>query len=322
MTLPLHGGDLAAAEARWGRPAEGWLDLSTGVNPWPYPLPAFPAEAWTRLPGRAEDLALASAAARRWLAPGPDHVLAAPGSSSLIQALPRLLRPDTVAILSPTYGEHARAWAAAGHAVREVAGLDDLRDAAVVVAVNPNNPDGRVLDPKRLAALAGERLVVVDEAFADAAPELSAIPLLRPGLLALRSFGKFYGLAGLRLGFAVGEPSLLQRLKAELGAWPVSGPALAVGTAALTDTDWITATRARLAEAAIALDAVLQGAGFEIVGGTTLFRLARHAEAGALYERLGRAGILVRAFTDQPTRLRFGLPGTEGQTGRLRQALQ
>lgn len=322
MTLPLHGGDLAAAEARWGRPAQGWLDLSTGINPWPYPLPDMPAEAWTRLPGAAEERALAAAAARRWRAPGADRILAAPGSSALIQALPRVLPPGDVAVLGPTYGEHARAWAAAGHAVRQISSLDDMGDAAAVVAVNPNNPDGRTLAPERLAALAtGGRMVVVDEAFADATPELSAVPLLRPGLVVLRSFGKFYGLAGLRLGFTAAEPNLLDRLRAQLGPWPVSGPALAVGTQALGDEAWTTATRARLNDAAGRLDAVLKSAGLAVVGGTSLFRLAEHAAATELYDRLGRAGILVRAFAEQPTRLRFGLPGNDGDMVRLRQAL-
>jgi cobalamin biosynthetic protein CobC len=322
MTLPLHGGDLAAAEALWGRPAQGWLDLSTGINPWPYPLPALAAEAWTRLPGAAEERALTGAAARRWHAPGPDRILAAPGSSALIQALPRLLPPGDMAVLGPTYGEHARAWAAAGHAVRRISSLDEVGGAAAVVVVNPNNPDGRTLAPDRLAALTGGgRLVVADEAFADATPEGSAIPLLRPGLVVLRSFGKFYGLAGLRLGFAVAEPALLDRLTAQLGPWPVSGPALAVGAAALGDEAWTTATRARLSDAASRLDAVLISAGLTIIGGTTLFRLAEHPLAGEVYQRLGRAGILVRAFADQPSRLRFGLPASEGDGARLRQAL-
>ncbi|MBX9635124.1 MAG: aminotransferase class I/II-fold pyridoxal phosphate-dependent enzyme, partial [Magnetospirillum sp.] len=152
LGLPIHGGDLAGAEARWGRPAAGWLDLSTGINPWPYALPKLSGDAWNRLPGAAEEEALRAAAARRF-GTRPDWVVAAPGTSALIQALPRTRIPGPVAVVGPTYGEHARAWASAGHMVREVPTLDDAR-APVVVVVNPNNPDGRVIDPATLLARA------------------------------------------------------------------------------------------------------------------------------------------------------------------------
>ncbi|MGE5475878.1 MAG: threonine-phosphate decarboxylase CobD [Bacteroidales bacterium] len=321
MTLPVHGGDLTAAEARWGRPAAGWLDLSTGINPWPYPIPALAADAWHRLPGHAEDDALRHAAARRFRAPDAAHVLAGPGTSALIQALPRTRVPDRVDVVGPTYGEHARAWAAAGHRVREVARIEDA-DAPVVVVVNPNNPDGRVVLPEtlldRAAAMgAAGGLLVVDEAFGDMTPELSVAPRLGAGLVVLRSFGKFYGLAGLRLGFLLGLPESLAPLARQLGPWPVSGPALAVGAAALADDAWTAATMTRLDAAAAALDRVLAGAGLSIVGGTTLFRLAEHPRAGELYERLGRAGILVRAFDGRPRLLRFGLPAGAAQLQRL-----
>jgi cobalamin biosynthetic protein CobC len=316
--LPIHGGDLEAAEARWGRPEAGWLDLSTGINPFPYPVPPLAPEDWARLPGRAAEDGLREAAAAAYgCAPG--QVLAAPGTQALIQALPRLMAPTTVAVLSPTYGEHARAWAAAGHDVRPVGGLDETEGAGVVIAVTPNNPTGRVLDTGALAQLAGDRLVVVDEAFADATPTTSIVPLLRPGLVVLRSFGKFYGLAGLRLGFALAEEATLAPLKSALGPWAVSGPALAVGAKALSDTAWQQATRTHLAAEAATLDRVLEDAGLRVLGGTTLFRLAEHAKAPDLYDRLGRAGILVRAFPAQPTWLRFGLPA--GGLERLRAAL-
>lgn len=325
LTLPIHGGNLQEAEARWGRPAAGWLDLSTGINPWPYPLPALAAEAWTRLPGAAEDAALRAAAAAAFAAPDAGHVLAGPGTSALIQALPRVVPPRRVDVVVPTYGEHARAWAAAGHAVRAVARLEDA-DAPVVVVVNPNNPDGRIVAPETLCRLAGERaagggLLLVDEAFGEAAPALSVASAVAPGLAVLRSFGKFYGLAGLRLGFLLAAPDILGPVAAQLGPWPVSGMALAVGTAALADHGWARASSARLAEAAVALDGVLTAAGLRLVGGTTLFRLAEHDAAAALYDRLGRAGILVRAFDFDPRRLRFGLPPDGAGLARLAAAL-
>ncbi|HSV28591.1 MAG TPA: aminotransferase class I/II-fold pyridoxal phosphate-dependent enzyme, partial [Candidatus Omnitrophota bacterium] len=163
MTLPRHGGDLDAAEARWGRPARDWLDLSTGINPWPYPLPPLPAEAWTRLPGAAAELALRRAAASAFGAPAPDWVLPSPGTSALIQWLPRLRARGRVAVVGPTYGEHAAAWAAAGHDVREVETLDDAEGADVTIVVNPNNPDGRVVATECFERVGG--FLVVDEAF-------------------------------------------------------------------------------------------------------------------------------------------------------------
>jgi len=323
LTLPVHGGDLKSAEARWGRPQAGWLDLSTGINPWAYPVAELPADAWHRLPGAAEEEALRQAAARRF---GAAHVLAAPGTSALIQALPRTRRPGKVAVVAPTYGEHARAWAACGHQVVQVASVADA-DAAVIVVVNPNNPDGRVVEPAILLALADTQaakggLLVVDEAFGDMTPGLSVAPSLRPGLVVLRSFGKFYGLAGLRLGFALAKPDLLSPLAAQLGPWPVSGPALAVGAAALADDAWADAMTVRLSAWSGRLDAVLEGGGLRVAGGTSLFRLAVHERAREVYDRLGRAGILVRAFDYRPTWLRFGLPADEAGLERLAQALK
>ncbi|RAU20169.1 threonine-phosphate decarboxylase [Paramagnetospirillum kuznetsovii] len=325
-SLPLHGGDLAAAEALWGRPAEGWLDLSTGINPWPYPLPAMDPSVWHRLPGAAAEAALLAAARRCWDVPETAGIVAAPGSQPLIQAVPRLRAPGRVAVVGPTYGEHARAWAAAGHGVSEVADLTDAGDAAAVVVVNPNNPDGRVTPTETLlqtasTLVAGGGLLVVDEAFGECDPSLSVASRPCPGLVVLRSFGKFYGLAGLRLGFAVAQPDLAERLGAMMGPWAVSGPALAVGATALSDAAWAVATRKRLAEAAARLAAVLTAAGFEIVGGTSLFQLARHSRAAEIYQHLGRAGILTRAFAERPRLLRFGLPDDQSGLDRLERAL-
>lgn len=319
--LPLHGGDLAAAEARWGKPAQGWLDLSTGINPWPYAVGHLSADAWHRLPGAAGQDGLRRAAAAAYGC-GMENVFAGPGSSCLITALARCFGPRRVAVVSPTYGEHAVAWKAAGHAVSEVGIAADAAGADVLVVVNPNNPDGRLLDPADILALC-ERfpLVVVDEAFSEVSPGRSVAGSLRPGLVVLRSFGKFYGLAGLRLGFCLAQPDVVARMAAQLGPWPVSGPALAVGCAALADRVWADATRAHLANAAQRLDAVLTAAGLHGVGGTDLFRLVEHPDAAAIYDRLGRAGILVRAFVQRPDWLRFGLPGGETALHRLRDAL-
>lgn len=321
--LPRHGGDLAAAKRRYGTPPRPWLDLSTGINPRSYPLPSLPASCWTDLPDADADAALLAAAAACYGTPPQAGMVAAAGTQALIQWLPRLRPPSRVAVLGPTYAEHAAAWAAAGHQVAEVATLDAAAGADVVVVVNPNNPDGRIFPFAALeGAAARARLLVVDEAFADVAPEASIAAWAgRPGLVILRSFGKFFGLAGLRLGFALTDRDTAGRLRAAQGGWAVAGPAMAVGTGALSDRAWISDTRRWLKERAERLDVVLGAAGIEVLGGTTLFRLARCSDAQRLADHLGRQGILTRAFAYEPEWLRVGLPGDDDGLERLRLAL-
>lgn len=324
--LPVHGGDIAGAEARFGVPEAGWLDLSTGINPFAYPVGELPPAVWQRLPDAGAETALREAAAAYYNAPSPDQVVCAAGTQALIQWLPHLVPLSKVAVVGPTYAEHARSWAATGHQVEVGTEMNIAHDSRVVIVVNPNNPDGRRLDPDGLADLASwlaerDGLLVVDEAFGDVAPDLSVVPKVRPGMVVLRSFGKFFGLAGLRLGFAIAEPALADGLRTLLGPWPVSGPAMAVGRMALSDQDWIKESRLRLAEQAAALDEVLTAAGMTIQGGTSLFRLVSAPRAWALYEHLARKGILVRPFPEWPRWLRFGLPAGDEDRDRLRQAL-
>lgn len=320
-----HGGDLATARALFPQAPEPWIDLSTGINPIPYPLPELPLSLWQRLPGRAEEAALFAAARKTYRTRPKSGLVAAPGTQILIELLPRLMPTASVAVFGPTYGEHAPAWRKAGAEVREIGDLAQADDATVVVLVNPNNPDGHVIPQERLVALAGRLaarggLLVVDEAFADFAPEMSLLPRLPDGALVLRSFGKAYGLAGLRLGFAVGEPHLTDALQAMLGPWAVAGPALHVGALALADAGWLASAGAARAADSRRLDALLAPHG-RIVGGTALYRLLETPTAPALFERLGRAGIYVRRFQHDPSRLRFGLPGDEAAWLRLEQAL-
>jgi cobalamin biosynthetic protein CobC len=312
-----HGGDLAGATARFGEPKDGWLDLSTGVNPVPYPMSDLAAEVWQRLPQTAARDALITAAARYYDVPNTETIAAADGSQTLLQWLPRLLPPGRTAIVAPTYGEYAVCWQAAGHDIAYVREIAETADAQTVVLANPNNPDGRRLTPEDLLPCADKLAtrggwLIVDEAFVDTMPEFSLAPHAgRPGLVVLRSFGKFFGLAGLRLGFALAPPDFAAQLRAALGPWPVNGPALAIGAQALSDVAWTGWTRDRLRRDSARLAILLQKHGLRVIGGTTLFQLAAHTDAPALRDHLGRHGILVRAFADDPTWLRFGLPAPE-----------
>ena len=318
-----HGGDLATARALFPEAPQPWVDLSTGINPIPYPLPALPLSLWTRLPGADDEAALIGAARAAYRVPASAEIVAAPGTQILIELLPRLAPAGPVAILGPTYAEHGHAWRKAGFAVRETAA--PAVAAATIVVVNPNNPDGRVLSQAALTSLAAQcaaqgGLLVIDEAFADFTPETSVVPDLPAGAIVLRSFGKTYGLAGLRLGFAIGAPDRMAKLRAALGPWSVAGPALHVGAQALSDAAWLAAAGRERARDAARLDTLLAPHG-RIVGGTTLFRLLETPRAAALFGRLGRHGVYIRRFQNAPDRLRFGLPGDEAEWSRLRAAL-
>lgn len=313
----VHGGDLGELTRRFPGAPRPWIDLSTGINPVPYGVPTLPEAAWTRLPSRAADEALQEAAMARYGVPHRRMIVVAPGTQALIQLLPRLLPRSRVAIVGPTYEEHQICWSRAGHEVHVV---PKLEDSDVVVVVNPNNPTGRLFSPADLARISG--FLVVDEAFIDFLPrEMSFISQLRRRAIVLRSFGKTYGLAGVRLGFAITLPDMALRIREELGPWAVPGPALEIGRRALNDGAWLSTTRERLVADTARLDGLLRQAGFEVLGGTLLFRLARHSSAAIFVQRLGQQGIHVRAFPDAPDQLRFGLPAGDGAFGRLAAAL-
>jgi cobalamin biosynthetic protein CobC len=323
----LHGGDLDAARRRFPDAPEPWIDLSTGINPVAYPLPPLAPEIWARLPQPGDLRSMEEIAAGAYrVAPGA-NVVAAPGTQALIQWLPRVFPAKRVGVLETSYHEHEATWRVCGAAVESVTNLSALADFDVGVLVNPNNPDGRLVAPADLQLLAQhfaakDGLLVVDEAFADVVPDQSFAPHL-PGksVVILRSFGKVFGLAGLRLGFAIAGPKLARKLRGALGPWPVSGPAIRIASQALHDEPWRIRAAERLSRDAARLDEMLRGAGFTLCGGTLLFRLVAHAEAARRFARLGRAGILVRRFEDRPTQLRFGLPGTQEAWTRLEQAL-
>jgi cobalamin biosynthesis protein CobC len=329
LLAPLsHGGDLTAARKLFPGAPEPFLDLSTGINPNPYPVPPLDADLWEKLPEPEDVARLAAIAAATYGAPAPAQVVVSPGTQVLMALAIGLVPPGRVAILGPTYAEHARLARLAGHQVDEVSDIGELVRADLAIVVNPNNPDGRIVAKEKLLAIADQLrarggLLIVDEAFMDVGPEGASLghKVERGGIIVLRSFGKFYGLPGLRLSFALAGQVIAVRLAASLGPWPVSGAALAIGMTALADKTWLEAARRSLDQAAGRLDALLTKAKFEIVGGTTLFRLARSSQASEVFQHLGRAGIFIRRFAADPSLLRFGHPGGETEWERLNAAL-
>lgn len=280
------------------------------------------------MPDRGAVERLTTAAARCYGAPSAGYVVAAPGTQSLLPHVVRLVPPGRAAILRTTYAEHARAAVLAGHTIIEATDSDQLRDAGLTIVVNPNNPDGRIVAAAKLRGLAQDLarrggLLVIDESFADVAPAGTSLAadVVLGNVVVLRSFGKFFGLAGLRLGFALAAPHLIRRLEASLGPWAVAGPALLIGETALTDAEWRRRMLMRLGEAAGRLDGLLTQAGLELAGGTILYRLTRSPRTTSLFQHLGRAGIFVRRFREHSDCLRWGMPGDEPAWQRLGVAL-
>ncbi|MBR0992100.1 threonine-phosphate decarboxylase [Bradyrhizobium japonicum] len=316
-----HGGNIDLAQQRFGGRPEDWIDLSTGINRLPYPVGDVSARAWSTLPSRAEIDALHQAARHAYRTTAP--IVATGGAQAVIQILPQLAPSGRARILAPTYNEYAGVLSAAGWDVQEVAELDALAKADLAVVVNPNNPDGRCHTPKDLLALLPRvGRLVIDESFADPVPQLSlASEANRQGLLILRSFGKFYGLAGLRLGFAIGNSPDIEKLAAMSGPWPVSGAAISIGCRALRDDAWAENTTARLARDCIRLDTLAQLQGWCPVGGTSLFRLYEIPDALAAQDKLARSQIWSRVFAQRPAWLRLGLPGSEAEWTRVAEVL-
>jgi len=321
-----HGGRLRAAAQAHNIPLEHWLDLSTGISPYAYPVPPVPTAVWQRLPEEDDGL---EAAARDYYGA---EALPVAGSQAAIQALPELLPAQRITLALPSYAEHAAAWEAriqhrcpAGDAEAMARALDDTD---LLLLVSPNNPTGhrhpreRLLEWQRQLASRGGWLVV-DEAFIDCTAEdsLAATVEQAGNLVVLRSLGKFFGLAGARVGFVFAPAALRAALAEKLGPWAVSGPARHAAQAALNDRDWQQAQHLRLANAASALNEILRAAGLPGGNGCPLFRWVPHPRAAELQHALARRGILVRRF-DHPAGLRFGLPGDATALSRLTEALQ
>ena len=319
-----HGGQIRAAAARYGIAVEDWLDLSTGINPIPFAPPEIPPAAWAHLP--QEHDGLEEAAARYY---GTPDLLPVSGSQAAIQLLPRLRSRCRAGVLHPGYAEYAHAWRGAGHEVKELcadeiaAQVDNLD---VLVLMQPNNPSGEVFTHAQLgewhACLAARNgWLIVDEAFIEASMQTSFAPPQMPqGLIVLRSLGKFFGLAGARVGFVLAHAELLGRIHTALGPWSVAGPSRCVAQAALLGSGWQATARERLLQDGKRLAQLLGDAGLPPAGGCGLFQWVLTERAEAIHQQLAQYGILTRLFT-QPRSVRFGLPGSAAEWDRLSTAL-
>lgn len=323
----LHGGSLDRMRFAFPDAPEPWMDLSTGINPWPYPAKPASANALHHLPTRGAYTECRAAMAKAFGA-SAESILLAPGSELLIRLLPKIISPKNIVVLSTSYGDHRQVWSASPASVTESTDpLAHSDTADAIVVCNPNNPDGRVFSKDELETARAKLAkrggwLIVDEAYADLTPELSLASLGgSPGLIILRSFGKFFGLAGVRLGAVIAPSDILKPLDQLLGVWPVSGSALEIGTAAYADTHWQTSTRRRLAERRDRLDQILTAHSLAPVQGTDLFRYIACRDAHTLWQRLAQQGVYIRRFAWSDTHLRIGLPQSDTDEARLDAAL-
>jgi len=318
-----HGGDLARAVQTYGIERSKWIDLSTGINPNGYEIKHLSHACFHRLPEREDLFDLEQVARRAYGVKETTGLISAPGTEFLIHALPQLRFQAKVAVLSPTFSSHETAWMRFGHDVRRISDLKALQDEQVVIVVNPNNPDGRVIAPKKLRKLAQkltERggFLVIDEAFVDVAPEHSFVPMHdKNNVIVLRSVGKFYGVAGVRLGFAIGANRYLDALRQILGAWAVSGPAIELGAQVLSDETWAEQTRAVLKRQSAQHQELLLSKGLKVVGGSVLFHLIEVNDARKLHVQLAKRAIWTRVFDYDVRWLRLGLCKSQNELSRF-----
>lgn len=318
-----HGGRLEQAKAHFGTADGPWLDLSTGINPhcW-LGVAAMPID-WRSLPD-VQALAILEATAAHHFGVDPAHICAVPGTEIGLRMLGDCLPGPAVHVV-PSYRTHKEMVPDS----RPIAASDATTiSGSTIILANPNNPDGRAVPARqmadalrRIAATSG--WLVIDEAFADATPQISLASEIRDDqpLVIFRSFGKFFGLAGVRLGFVLGPRPVIARFRTKLGSWPLSAAAIAIGTAAYRDESWIEGMRKALPIHASALDQMLTHHGFKVIGTCPLFRLIEVQDAHKVFERLARRAILTRPFDLDPNWLRIGLPDSDEALGRLDAAL-
>lgn len=308
-----HGGGIDAAISIFGGARSDWIDLSTGINPVSYPFSDIPTPVWHDLPDSKAMQGLFAAARAFWDAPKETEIVAASGVSQIIAAIPLLSAAGKVSIMKPTYNEHEAAFKAQNWTVSG--------SGSAAVFVHPNNPDGRLFTPEDLPLDTAD-LIIIDESFCDTCPDQSLIAMAnQENVIVLKGLGKFWGLGGLRLGFAIGMPNLIEKLKDLLGPWPVSGPAIQIGTEALSDRDWAESMLRSLDENTVKLDHLMTDTNASVIGGTSLYRLYSVKSAKDFQSHLAKHHIWSRVFPYSQTWVRLGLPSHPHDWARLEKVL-
>lgn len=313
----IHGGQLQEAKRQFPHVVTPWIDLSTGINPYAYSFSSILPERWAELPDMHDEENLRKIAAITYGVKDESYVAAAPGTQILISLLPYIFQAKQVCILCPTYMEHIKAWQHAGVNVKQVSSLEEFmhfgsQEQTIGVICNPNNPDGRLFSVEQIKEVVNSfgqfnNHLVVDEAFMDFEGQGAGKLLPHSFLTILRSFGKTYGLAGVRLGFILSNPDYIQKIRQMLGPWAVGGAALQIGQQALQDHAWFLQSQQRLIHQVKQLDLIFLDNGCKVIGGTHLFRLIEYVRAQELWFYLANRGIWVRKFDYNDQWLRFGL---------------
>ncbi len=322
-----HGGQLQRMQAKY--PAQThWVDASTGIAPWSWPVPHIPASVWQRLPESQQPLA--TAAARFYLgnSVSADEIrhrfLPVAGSQVAIEQIPLCVAVDAVALPLLGYGEHRQHWQEAGHCIHhyqtfaELIALLAAGHVSHAVVINPNNPTGEQWSSEQIAQCLGllpeGGLLIVDEAFAEldgiTALALGSGTYAREKLVVLRSVGKFFGMAGLRLGFVIAPDFVRRILHRRLPLWGISHPALWCGEKMLLDDAWHAGQRARICHARDQLHEFLQRYSWPesvcIQPGPLFISLFTTDDIlQSVYETCAANGLLLRYF--QPQKGIFGL---------------
>ncbi|WP_117235498.1 threonine-phosphate decarboxylase [Vibrio maerlii] len=336
-----HGGKLLEAIGVYGGSKEEWVDVSTGVSPYTYPVTSIPLEAWNRLPEDNDGLEIAAQSYyNSRITP-----VAIAGSQAAIMLLPLIVtehlgRCGTICLPSVGYKEHQHAWQKLRHNNQmwdldfydDIPSDEQVKRADVILIINPNNPTGYFIDQQTMHRLQqqlhakGGRLIV-DEAFMDCTPEKSILPTfntqskLDENLIVLRSVGKFFGLAGARVGFVFAVSPILQKLREEIGPWTVTGPARWVVNQALQDGTWQQQTRQQLKTDITRLESLISNAWRCHYTSGNLFVTAYLNNAEITHQTMCKNQVLAR-LCDENNAIRFGLPKQDWQWDRLEQVLK
>lgn len=326
----IHGGQLQQVAEQYKIPPADWLDLSTGISPISYPIPKIPLSAWQQLPQQSPELITAAKQYYQC-----SQLVVTNGSQAIIKALPELYRQQNIAgkdVYLPArgYKEHAHAWRIAGYKLHfyqeSLPVIKELQPNSVLVIINPNNPTGKVFErdvisqyQTRLKQLNG--LLVIDEAFIDVMPNQSLCHQVNDShIIVLRSFGKFFGLAGIRIGFLIAGSYWCTKFKAILGPWQVNGPAQIIAEQALNNREWHKEQCKKLNTLRMHQEALLwqtfTNKLVKAIQGCDLFlTLSFHKSdsANKLYHLLCQQGVYCRLADEQDT-LRFGIATQESLT--------